>query len=232
MNQVIFANDHQNIVLSDKPPITSTIPSLPPALLDQLLAELSTLASVYHKPPEAFIGQGRFGAEAMQKAAIEWVYPFFLSRYIILTKYREQQQEARENPIAAAAAAAAVSGQAPPQSNIENLLDIDFDGSAPASMQKQPPTGESGLEGLAGTPQRVASPAANAPSASNMDDLLGLFGDSGGGGSAAPTMSNDDIMNGFAGMNISGNTQPPPPGQQLGGQAAGPKSNQDLLDLF
>jgi AP-1 complex subunit beta-1 len=44
---------------------------MPPQLLEQLLAELSTLASVYHKPPEAFLGQGRYGAEAMQRAAIE-----------------------------------------------------------------------------------------------------------------------------------------------------------------
>lgn len=205
----------QNIVLSDKPPITSTIRSLPPQLLETLLAELSTLASVYHKPPEAFLGQGRFGAEAMQRAAIE-----------------EQQEEARENPIAAAAAAAAVSGQTP--TNIENLLDIDFDGSAPASLQKQPTQGESGLEGLAGTPQRVASPATNASTQpqSNMDDLLGLFGDGGGGGahaSSAP-MSNDDIMNGFAGMSIQTN-QPPPATQQLGNEPS-KKSNQDLLDLF
>ncbi|KAJ4347241.1 beta-adaptin [Didymosphaeria variabile] len=207
----------KNIVLSDKPAITSTIQAMPPQLLEQLLAELSTLASVYHKPPEAFLGQGRYGAEAMQRAAIE-----------------EQQENARENPIAADAVAAAASGgQAPPQSNIENLLDIDFDGSAPASLQKQPAGGESGLEGLAGTPQRVASPAAgNAAPTSNMDDLLGLFGDGGGGGAApAAPMTNDDIMNGFAGMDISGNNQPPPPQQQLGGQSA-PKSNQDLLDLF
>jgi len=202
-------------VLSDKPPITSTIRSLPPQLLETLLTELSTLASVYHKPPEAFLGQGRFGAEAMQRAAIE-----------------EQQEEARENPIAAAAAAAAVSGQAP--SNVENLLDIDFDGSAPASMQKTPTHGSSGLEGLAGTPQRVASPATNAPAPqqSNMDDLLGLFGD--GGGAAPPAqaaqMSNDDIMNGFASMSMDAN-QPPPPAQQLGGEQS-KKSNQDLLDLF
>ncbi|RYN77445.1 AP-1 complex subunit beta-1 [Alternaria alternata] len=206
----------KEIVLSDKPPISSTIRSLPPQLLETLLTELSTLASVYHKPPEAFLGQGRFGAEAMQRAAIE-----------------EQQEEARENPIAAAAAAAAVSGQAP--SNVENLLDIDFDGSAPASMQKQPTHGSSGLEGLAGTPQRVASPAVNAPAQqqSNMDDLLDLFGD-GGGGAAAPAqatqMSNDDIMNGFASMSME-TSQPPPPTQQLGGEPS-KKSNQDLLDLF
>lgn len=170
---------------------------------------------MYHKPPEAFLGQGRFGAEAMQQAAIE-----------------EQEEEARENPIAAAAAAAAVSGKAPPTTNMENLLDIDFDGSAPASMQKAPIQGESGLEGLAGTPQRVASPASNVPAQpqSNMDDLLGLFGD--GGGNAPPAgaqTSNDDIMNGFAGMSIQNNQ--PPPAQQLGGEPS-KKSNQDLLDLF
>lgn len=63
----------KNIVLSDKPPITTTIQSLPPALLEQLLSEISTLASVYHKPPETFTGQGRYGADAVQKAAIEYV---------------------------------------------------------------------------------------------------------------------------------------------------------------
>lgn len=118
---------------------------------------------------------------------------------------------------------------------MENLLDIDFDGSAPASLQKQPTSGESGLEGLAGTPQRVASPATNAPPQSNMDDLLGLFGEGGsggggGGGGAAP-MSNDDIMNGFAGLNLSGASQPPPASQQLSGQTT-QKNNQELLDLF
>lgn len=214
---VTIINVTQEIVLSDKPPITSTIRSLPPQLLENLLTELSTLASVYHKPPEAFLGQGRFGAEAMQRAAIE-----------------EQQEEARENPIAAAAAAVAAGGQAP--ANVENLLDIDFDGSAPASMQKQPTPGTSGLEGLAGTPQRVASPVGNAAQPqSNMDDLLGLFGDGGGAGAGAAApggqMSNDDIMNGFASMSME-TSQPPPASQQLGSGQQGKKSNQDLLDLF
>ena len=71
-------------MLSDKPAITSTIQSLPPQLLEQLLTELSSLASVYHKPPEAFLGQGRFGAEAMQKAAIEYAL-FLLVRVTSLT---------------------------------------------------------------------------------------------------------------------------------------------------
>ncbi|KAF2640406.1 AP-1 complex subunit beta-1 [Massarina eburnea CBS 473.64] len=205
------------IVLSDKPAITSTIKSLPPQLLDQLLAELSSLASVYHKPPEAFLGQGRFGSEAMQRAAIE-----------------EQREEARENPIAADAVAAAAAGQAPPQSNVENLLDIDFDGAAPASLQKEPATGSSGLEGLAGTPQRVASPSTGkAAPASTMDDLMGLFGDTGGAASSSNApMTNDDIMNGFASMNVSENGQAPPASEAAAGGQKAQKSNQDLLDLF
>lgn len=67
----------KNVVLSEKPPIVTTIQSLPPNLLEQLLQELSTLASVYHKPPEQFVGQGRYGADAVQKAAIEYVQPNF-----------------------------------------------------------------------------------------------------------------------------------------------------------
>ena len=209
----------KSVVLSDRPPITTTIQSLPPALLERLLTELSTLASVYHKPPESFIGQGRYGADAVQKAAIE-----------------EQMQNARENPLAAAAAAAAVSGAPPPQVNAENLLDIDFDGAAPASVQKSPLSGMSGLEGLAGTPQRVASPAvADGPSSGgNLDDLMGLSnGSAGGFGQPANGngmgMSNEEVLGGFANLDMSAASQPPPAGQQLHG---GKKTNEDLLGLF
>ncbi|KAL8695348.1 MAG: hypothetical protein Q9218_000107 [Villophora microphyllina] len=214
----------QNVVLSDKPPITSTIQSLPPALLDRLLTEISTLSSVYHKPPEAFIGQGRYGADAVQKAAIE-----------------EQLQNARENPLAAAAAAAAVSGTQPPtQSNVENLLDIDFDGVAPASIQKSPAAGLSGLEGLGGTPQRVASPTVADPTpqsagGNNLNDLMGLSNGMGTGlGQQLNGISHQDILGGFAALDMStGNQPPPPPSQQLAGlEQGGKKTNEDLLGLF
>ena len=143
-------------------------------------------------------------------------------------------QNARENPIAAAAAAAAVSGAPPPQANAENLLDIDFDGAAPASAQKSPPSGMSGLEGLAGTPQRMASPAvADAPSlppaVNNLDDLMGLSNGSGSGFGQSNGMSNEDVLGGFASLDINAANQPPPAGQQLQG---GKKTNEDLLGLF
>ena len=172
---------------------------------------------MYHKPPESFIGQGRYGADAVQKAAIE-----------------EQMQNARENPLAAAAAAAAVSGAPPPQANAENLLDIDFDGAAPASAQKSPPTGMSGLEGLAGTPQRMASPAVAdgpglPPAANNLDDLMGLSNGNSNGFGQSNGISNEDILGGFASLDTNASSQPPPAGQQL---QSGKKTNADLLDLF
>ena len=202
----------KNVVLSARPPITSTIPVLPAPLLDSLLPHLSTLASVYHKPPAAFLGQGR--ASALQAAAIE-----------------EARQNARENPIAAAAVSAAVAGvnssSTAPQT-AENLLDIDFDGAAPASMQKEPSMGGSGLEGLAGTPQRVASPGVTSPSG-GMDDLMGMFGDTPGPANGAG--GNADLMNGFAGMDLNGG-QPPAPQAQISGGGEQKKTNEDLLGLF
>jgi AP-1 complex subunit beta-1 len=87
----------------------------------------------------------------------------------------------------------------------------------------------SGLEGLAGTPVRVASPAAGTPSAqasNNLDDLLGVFGDSGSAqpSSSGANSSGADIMNGFSGLDLSGNA----PAQD--NQAK--KSNDDIMSLF
>ena len=148
-------------------------------------------------------------------------------------QFREQLQNARENPLAAAAAAA-VSGTTPSaqaQNNVENLLDIDFDGGAPASVQNNAAGGMSGLEGLAGTPVRVQSPAVGAPAPSgnnNLDDLLGVFGDS---GASQPSSSGangsgaaGDLMNGFSGLDLSGTTSPANDNQK--------KTNEDILSLF
>lgn len=201
----------RNIVLSERPQIDSTIPKLPLPLLEKLLPNLSTLSSVYHKPPQAFLGDGR--SSALQEEAIE-----------------EAKQNARENPIAASAVSAAVSGTSAPtmQSNAENLLDIDFDGAAPMSNAQS--MGSSGLEGLSSTPQRVASPGITSPTAAsgNFADLMGLGDDTPAPGTGG---SNQDIMNGFAGMTMD--DQPPPPQNQVNGAGGGgKKTNEDLLGLF
>lgn len=188
--------------------------SLPAPLLEQLLNELSTLASVYHKPPSTFVGHGRFGADALQHAAIQ-----------------EQQQDVIDNPIAAATVIAQQNGSS---QNAENLLDIDFDGAAPLSSDTMPTPGTSGLEGLAGTPQRVASPDAGAPAgAGSMADMMGLFDSnngapsSGGGG-----FGQNVVMNGFAGLDLGGSSQPSQAQTQQRQGGGAKKTNDDLLGMF
>ena len=193
--------------------------SLPPALLEQLLTELSTLASVYHKPPESFVGKGRYGADEIQRAAIQ-----------------EQRQNAEENPIAASVAAAGngISGGSS-QNNIENLLDIDFDGAAPASQEQQSATA---------TPDRVASPASGAQSG-GMADMMSMFDapsapSSGSNGAAGPGVGNgmNDLMSGFEGLDFGGaQSHPPPAAMQLqNSKNSGPqepkKDSDDLLGLL
>lgn len=134
-------------------------------------------------------------------------------------------QNAAENPIAAAVAAAA--NGAPVQGGAENLLDIDFDGAAPASAEVPPASGTSGLEGLAGTPQRIASPTVGA--GSGMDDIMGLFGSGAGANGAQQQSASNDLMNGFAGLDLGGMSQPPAPQTQL---SDGKKTTEDLLGMF
>ncbi|RSL97842.1 hypothetical protein CDV31_012836 [Fusarium ambrosium] len=209
----------KNIVLSQKPTITTTMTTLPPALLEQLLTELSTLASVYHKPPESFVGKGRFGADEIQRAAIQ-----------------EQRQNAADNPIAASVAAAAAngSGSGASQNNIENLLDIDFDGAAPTSQEQN---------SASTTPDRVASPASGGPSGA-MADMMSMFdapapASSSAAPAAGPSGGMNDLMNGFEGLNFGGASasEPLPAAMQLqqaqGGAPQQPKKDSDdLLGLL
>lgn len=198
----------QSIILSQKPAITTTMTSLPQALLEQLLGELSTLASVYHKPPESFVGKGRFGADAIQRAAI-----------------LEQRENLAENPSVASAVAAAQANGTSAPNNIENLLDIDFDGGAPASLEQG---------SAAATPDRVQSPVGNAQSSGGMADMMGLFdAPAPQAASTGAGAGGNDLMNGFAGLDLSGSTAPPPAAQQLGHSSGEPKKDsEDLLGLF
>lgn len=80
------AESLQSVILAHRPPISLARTTVSPALLDELISEISTLASVYHKPPETFIGKGKFGADAMQKLAAEYVLPRVL-RLLFLIEY-------------------------------------------------------------------------------------------------------------------------------------------------
>lgn len=49
----------KDVVLAEKPVITDEASGLDSSLLDQLLPNIATLASIYHKPPEAFVSRNR-----------------------------------------------------------------------------------------------------------------------------------------------------------------------------
>lgn len=56
------------MVLSEKPPIAGENAGLSPGLLDELLYQIGTLASVYHKPPETFIAGRKYGADSVSRS--------------------------------------------------------------------------------------------------------------------------------------------------------------------
>ncbi|XP_039123674.1 beta-adaptin-like protein B [Dioscorea cayenensis subsp. rotundata] len=49
----------KDVVLAEKPVISDDSNQLDPSLLDELLANIATLSSVYHKPPEAFVSRAK-----------------------------------------------------------------------------------------------------------------------------------------------------------------------------
>lgn len=67
-----------------------------------------------------------------------------------------------------------------------------------------------------------------------MEDLLGAFGanDGSNGAVASPTAGSgsDDLMNGFASLDM--NAGQPPPAQTQLSNGGGKKTNEDLLGLF
>lgn len=58
----------KSVVLASRPPISLPQTTVSPAILEELVAEISSLASVYHKPAATFIGKGRLGAEDVSRA--------------------------------------------------------------------------------------------------------------------------------------------------------------------
>ncbi len=133
---------------------------------------------------------------------------------------REQRQNLAENPIAASVTAAANGTTS--QSNMENLLDIDFDGAAPASAEQNPHG-----HGYIGTGRRAGKQHGG------HDGLFDMS--SPAAGPAQNGMS--DIMSGFTSMDLGGSSAPPPAAVPLqeGHSSAEPKPSSggdDLLGLF
>jgi AP-1 complex subunit beta-1 len=58
-NTILFLQAAKDVVLAEKPTINDDSNNLDPTLLDELLANIATLASVYHKRADAFVTRAR-----------------------------------------------------------------------------------------------------------------------------------------------------------------------------
>lgn len=110
----------------------------------------------------------------------------------------------------------------PSQNNVENLLDIDFDGSAPASLQKENPPIPSALDTQNdGSQQTIAPSAAPNQSANNLDDLMDVFGTNTTGQN---NLASNNLENALADLNV-GSVQPD-------SQVEKRKNKDNIMDLF
>lgn len=214
------------MILAHRPPISIPRTNISPALLDELISEMSTLASVYHKPAGTFIGLGRIGADSVQKKE-ECVFTELKTLYPCGTLHPPFSISDDQFSAQKALQTVAAGQQA------ENLLDFD-------DVPSDQPSG------LAATQISTTIPAAAnliAGTSSNpLDDLVSIFGNMGTTETATspmdptslfnsqPSLQPQQQQNAFDGLGLGSMASPsqitsPPPQQAQ-------KQEEDLLGLF
>lgn len=226
------------VVLAPRPSISLPLSTISPALLAELTSELSTLASVYHKPVQAFIGRGRLTADEVARGgggsgsgtrrnlALDAADDLTNAESATATRAIAvvAQGQRSENLLdfgdddATAATSAGTAGSAAPA--FGGLGGLDFSGGG----------GGGGASGAAPLPAAGArSGALPGKAAQNpLDDLMGLFDSAGlgaGSTSSGTTAGGGGGLNGLGGF---GQAQP-----QSQPQQSQKKSDLDLMgDLF
>ncbi|KAI9633131.1 clathrin binding protein [Dioszegia hungarica] len=197
----------KSVVLSVRPPISLPQTTVSPAILEELLGEISSLASVYHKPAATFIGKGRLGAEEMAKRATD-----------------VEEEVSREKALQTVMA-----GQ-----QAENLLDFDDEPSTPAaSASTSRPATDRGLIST----QQIASVTKSTNPLDELMDLFSTASmavPSQPAGVPAAAMGSGG-MGGMGGMGMD--LMSPPSASPVAGQSAQQgqgqkKADDDLLGLF
>lgn len=147
----------KEVVLAEKPLISEETDLLEPTLLDELICHISSLASVYHKPPTAFV-EGR-------TAGVRKSLP---NRPVV---------EHNETTAASASSSSVIPNQ---DSLIGDLLSMDI-GSAPAPVPAAVPQSNvdllgGGLDILLGGGSSAPEPVINTAAAGNglLGDIFGL----------------------------------------------------------
>ncbi|KAJ7373962.1 AP-1 complex subunit beta-1 [Desmophyllum pertusum] len=119
----------KEVVLAEKPLISEETDLLEPTLLDELICNISTLASVYHKPPSSFV-EGRTAARRFTLPARAEPSP----------GAETEEAAPASQPVAApvVAAVAAEAAHAPPQPTTDSLLGDLLMDMAPAQTAPPP----------------------------------------------------------------------------------------------
>lgn len=161
----------KDVVLANKPIITDDSATLEPALLKTLMEQISTLASVYHKPADTFVSRQRLAVQTVDSVA-----------------GRTFEEEEGTSAAAAAAqagvldnGAAAAAPAAPSSAPVVDLLGDDLLGGPTPPAAAAPAPAAAGLDDLLGGmslgSSAAAAPAAAIPAAAAVAadpfDLLG-----------------------------------------------------------
>ncbi|XP_024084652.1 AP-1 complex subunit beta-1 isoform X3 [Cimex lectularius] len=144
----------KEVVLAEKPLISEETDLLEPTLLDELICHISSLASVYHKPPSAFV-EGRAGLRKSLPA-------------------RSGSNEAVHEQTNASQAQVIPSQD----SLIGDLLSMDISGPPVPAPQHQPPTAQPvdllGLDSLLGGVGDTAPAAVSQSTTGLLGDIFGI----------------------------------------------------------
>ncbi|KAG8944029.1 beta-adaptin [Tulasnella sp. 424] len=174
------------VVLAMRPPISLPRTTVSAAVLEELLGEIGSLASVYHKPAETFIGRGRIGAEAMQKRPLD-ADDDASRQKALQTVVAGQQSEnlldfgddpATDAPTGLAATTNTLAATTTTTTTLSNPLDdlVSIFGSAnlggPTGAMPMLSTGPPPLTSFGAPPPQ---PQSKPSLASQSEDLLGLF---------------------------------------------------------
>ncbi|KAH8976732.1 Adaptor protein complex beta subunit [Lactarius akahatsu] len=183
----------KSVVLAHRPPISLPRTTVAPALLNELIGEVSSLASVYQKPAATFIGQGRVGAEAMQRRGADLADSAKTALQTVAAGQASENlldfddEPAAEQPTGLAATQVL---QQPAAKNLlsgtstnplDDLVSIFGSSSLSPSVPLAAPAGGAAaldpFHGFGGvvSPISPAAPAQPASASNQQEDLLGLF---------------------------------------------------------
>jgi hypothetical protein len=191
----------KDVVLAERPLISDETDLIEPTLLDELICHISSLASVYHKPPNSFVDGVKMPIKTLGKAA----------------------EGGGDSAATASDSSPAVSGPSiiPSQNNlIDDLLGLDL---GPTTNQpyesapQPPPTGgmdllSGGLDqllDLGGGPPPQAQPSNLMQNQMNQNPMGGGILDLMGGGPPVPQSTVPTGLDALGNMGLFGSTVPP-----------------------